>query len=529
MRHPALFVMSERTETPVDSITAPDTTEVDVGSTREYTFESVRSVSGIVRSTLGPCGKEKMIKQPDGSVLITGDGSTILDEMAIKEPAAALIVGAADAVEKRYHDGTTTAIILGAALVGEAETLVDKGVHPNAVISGYERAEAIARRELDSIAEPVGPGRSALEHVARTVIAGGNTDGNAGDLAELVVDAIELVRRGGTADPDYVRIVTQSGHPTAASEVVEGVALRDDPVRQAMPSSVKDATVFLTRDSVQLDDTEMDGTVSIEDVASFDRFVDGEAEEIRGMVRSIVDMGANAVLCSASIADEAQSALGVNDVLGVRRVDEEGLRAAAAVLDGTVVSSVMDATAADLGAGRIARDEDDELFVVTGDGERRATVLLRGPTHEVLAERERHARAAIEAVASDVDEPIVPGGGATEMEVARRVRSAAPGIGGREQLAIGAFADALEEVVSVLAGNAGRDPLDTLLAIKRAHANSDNRVGIDSEGVLRDMVDAGVIERVGTKRQVIGSATAAAQTVLRVDDVFLVGDLSDDE
>jgi chaperonin GroEL (HSP60 family) len=523
--------MSERTESAVDSITAPDTAELDAESARDYNITAVRSVSELVRTTLGPCGKEKMIEQPDGSVLITGDAVTILEEVAIEEPAAALLVGAADAVGRARHDGTTTAIVFGAALVAEAEALFDQGLHPSAVIRGYERAEAIARAELESVSQPIDVDRSVLTDIARTTMSGAKITDSRGlsELAELVVSAVELVRRGDTADPSHVRVVTQAGRSTAASEVVDGVVLRDEPVRQAMPSSVEDATVLLTRDSVQLKDTGMDATVSFEDGASFDRFVDQEADEIYAMIDSMLEMGVNAVLCSASIADRAQSVLSVNEVLGVRRVDEEALQAAAAVLGGRVVANVTDATAADFGTGRITRDENDELFTIEGDGDQRATILLCGPSHQLLAERERHVLGAVDAVANNIDEPLVAGGGATEVEIARRVRESAPRISGREQVAVEAFADALEDVVRVLATNAGQDPLETLLELRRIHADGGHRTGIDAEGTLRDLFDAGVVERVGTKRQVIESATAAASAVLGVDDVFFVGELTDDE
>lgn len=521
--------MERRTADDAGSITAPETTALAGSAAREYTLASVQTVSDTVRTTLGPRGKNKMIEQPDGSVLVTGDAATILDEVGVEAPAAALVVGAAEALGAERHDGTTTALVLGAALIAEAEALLDDGLHPNAVVRGYEHAERIARRDLDSLAEPASTDSDTATRIARTALTGVGTGAEAAALADLVVSAVDLVAADGTADADHVRVVTQAGGSTAASAVFDGVVLDDDPVRESMPASVEDATVLLTADSLQLDDTEQETSIRFEEADSFDRFVDRETAEIRALVESLVEMGVDVVLCSASIADEAQSALSVDDVLGIRRVDDEALRAAGAVLGGTVVSSVGEATPADLGAGGAVRGDEDDLYYVSGDGASRATVVLRGPGADLLADRERHVRRAVAVVTDGVGEPLVAGGGAVESALARRVRAAAPGVEGREQVAVEAFADALESVVRVLAENAGRDPLDTVLDLRRAHADGAHRTGIDETGTLRDTFEAGVVHPVGTVERVLSSATGAASTAVRVDDVLFVEDLTDDE
>lgn len=522
--------MNGRIVDEVDAITAPDAERMDAASVREYNFGAVYSVVEAVRTTLGPRGKDKMIEQPDGSVLIVNDASTVLDEIAIAEPAASLAVEAADAVGREFHDGTTTAVVICGALLEEAEGLLDRGLHPNTIVRGYERASDIARQELEALATPIGSTPSALRSVATTAMTGTGAGMSPSEITDLVVSATGLVEASGAVDADHVRVVTRTGYPTADSRVVEGAVLTDDPVRESMPRSVADATVLLTRDPVQLSDTGTDTAVKIGDAESFDRFLDQEAEQVRGMVETLVGMGVDVVLCSDSIADEAQSAMSVNGILGVRRVDDEALRATAAVLGGTVVSSLPDATTADLGTGRIVRDEDDGIFLVYGDGdgsgETRATILLCGPTEEVVDELARHAGTGLEVVASGVDEGIVAGGGATEIELAARVRDAASGVRGREQLAVEAFANALEAAVRVLVENVGRDPVDVLTALRSAHAGGTARTGIGAHGELIDTFEADVHDPAAVKRQAIDSATAAATLLIGVDDLFFVGELS---
>lgn len=516
----------ERTDSDVDAITRPGAERTEGDEAREHTFEAVQSAVNVVRTTLGPRGKDKMIEQPDGTVLITNDASTILSETVVTDPTAALVVDVADAVGRQRSDGTTTAVVLAGALVREAEALIEQGVHPSSIIRGYERAQAVARTELDALTESVDLDRETRCRVAETTMTGKGLGADRSEIVDLVVSAAEHVVDGGVVDTDRVRIVTQTGRPTTDSEVVDGAVLTDDPVRESMPKNVADARVLLTHDPVQLTDTGRDTSIEIEDTDSFERFLEQEGDQIREMVEHVTDIGANAVLCSGSIADEAQSAMSVDGVLGVRQVDDEALAFAADVLGGSVVSNVSEATAAHLGTGSLLRDADDDLYVVRGDGETRATILLRGPTQQVVEELKRHAETALEVVASADDGRLVAGGGATEVELARRVRAAAGGVEGREQLAVEAFADALESIPRVLAENAGADPLDALLELRNAHAAGEQWAGIDDRGEIRDTFEANVLEPVAVKRQAVSSATEAANLVLRIDDILTVHELS---
>jgi chaperonin GroEL (HSP60 family) len=396
------------------------------------------------------------------------------------------------------------------------------------VVRGYDRAAEITRRELADLGAAA-DGEADLRRVVETAMAGKGLDADRSTLVDLVISAADLVEEDGSVDPEHIRIVTQTGRPVADSKLVDGAVLNDEPLRESMPRSVERGRVLLTRDPVQLADSSLDMNVEMPDADAFSRFLEQEDEQVRNLVAGLVDLGADAVFCSSSIADEAQSALAVQDVLGVRRIDDEALAAAAAVLGGTVVSSVRDATADDLGEGSVTRDEDDELFVVRADGGTRATVLLCAPTEQLAGELQRHVETAIDVLTSAAGGHVVAGGGATEVELARRVRAAAAGTAGREQLAVEAFADAIEGVPRVLAANAGLDPVDALVDLRNAHADGGSRTGVAADGTLIDTFEAGVREPVGVKRQAIASAVEAAGLVLRIDGILTVGELSDTE
>jgi chaperonin GroEL (HSP60 family) len=514
-------------ESEIAGIVSPETTRSGPKSAREINLSAVQSVVETVRSTLGPRGKDKLIEKPDGEVLITNDSETILSETAVSNPVASLTISVAKAVGQEYHDGSTTAVILTGALLDAAESLIEQGVAPNVVARGFERARQCADRSLDDVMIPGGWNVEVLTHVAETATTGTGLGMAGSDVATLVVEAAELVRDADSFDPDRIRIVTQTGQSPATSTVSRAVALAKDPVRQAMPDEVIDGRVLFIRGSLELSDTNQKTSIVIEDVDSFTRFHEREATEIRDLAGRVVDLGADAVLCSRSIADEAQSVLSRENVLAIRQVDEDALNTIAASLGGTVVSSVTEATTDDLGSGDFRRDPDDELFCIEGNGEPRPTIIIRGPTQGMVDELSQHVETGLEIVAGASDGGVVGGAGALEVELSHRLRRAARGIDGREQLAFEAFADALEQIPQTLGENAGLDPVGALVSLRTAHASGDRWAGIGENGDIINAVDTNVYEPVEMKRQVLKSATEAATLVLRIDDVLTVDALSE--
>jgi chaperonin GroEL (HSP60 family) len=516
--------MYDATEGELADITAPEAVNVGTESARDINFAAVRAVVDTVSSTLGPRGNDKLIEQPDGEVLITNDTETILGETTTRNPVASLAIDVAEAVDHEYDDGSTTAIVLTGALLDAAEDLLDRGVSANVVARGYGRALRHLDDELEELKRPA-RGDETTRRAVETAITGKGFGMARSDIVDLVFAAADSVRNDDAIDTDRIRTVTQTGQATADSTVTPGVALANEPVRQAMPSEVEDGRVLLIRGSIELTDTKQKTSIDIGDAESFTRFHEQEAGEIRELAERVTELGADAVLCSRSIADEAQSVLSRDGVLAVRQVDDDALSAIATELDATVVSGVAEASAADLGRGSLRRDESDELLLVEGEGERRPTIVLRGPTQHVADELERHVRTGLEVVAA-ADGGVVGGAGALEAELACGLRRAARSIDGREQLAFEAFADALDRIPRTLAERAGVDPVDALISLRTAHDAGDQWTGIGAGGDFVDALEAGVVEPVEMKRQVLSSATEATTLVLRIDDVLTVHELS---
>ena len=501
---------------------------------QEYNVSAARAVAEAVRSTLGPKGMDKMLVDSMGDVTVTNDGVTILQEMDIDNPTAEMVIEVAETQEDEAGDGTTTAVAVAGELLKNAEDLLERDVHPTTAIKGFSLASDHARGAVDDIATDVdADDAELLRKAAETSMTGKGAETNKEHLAELVVGAVRAVTVDGTVDLEFLHTETQSGRSVSESELIEGAVIDKDPTHDEMPESVEDARALLIDEPIEVDEADVDTDVTVTDPSQVQQFLDQEEEEIRQKVQQIADLGANVVFCQKGIDDLAQYYLASEGVLAVRRVKKSDLEFLAEVLGASVVSD-LDAAASDvLGTGSVRRDGDAEQFVVESDVEdsHGVTLLLRGSTEHVVDELERGVSDALEVVGQTVsDGRVLAGGGAVEIELARRLRDYADSVSGREQLAVEAFADSLELVPRVLAENAGLDSIDTLVDLRAAHEDGDERAGLNVfTGDVGDTYDAGVVEPAHAKEQALSSATEVANLVLKIDDIISAGSMDDDE
>jgi thermosome len=504
---------------------------------QNYNIQAAQAVAQSVRTTLGPKGMDKMLVDSMGDVTITNDGVTILKEMDIDNPTAEMIVEVAETQEDEAGDGTTTAVAIAGELLKNAEDLLDQDIHPTAIIKGFHMASGEARDEVDDIAREVDPeDEDLLRSVAETSMTGKGTDLNKEFLAELIVDGVKQVtvenEEGDyVVDLEFLEIESQTGRGVTESELLQGAVIDKDPVHDDMPREVTDADVLLLNDPIEVEETEVDANVNIEDPDQLQSFLDSEEEQLKEMVDQIAATGADVVFCQKGIDDLAQHYLAKEGILAVRRAKKSDLQFLQEVLGATKVSDLDSVTEEHLGHGDVVRSEDDEMFYVTGDDAHGVTLLLRGSTDHVVDELERGVDDALEVVAQAIsDGRVLAGGGAIETELASQLRDYADGVEGREQLAVEAFADAVELVPRVLAENAGLDPIDTLVDLRAAHEGGDVTAGLDVfTGDIEDTYEAGVVEPAHAKEQALGSAAEAANLVLKIDDIISAGDLSTDK
>ena len=515
-------------------IMGDDAQRVQDRNAQDYNISAARAVAQSVRSTLGPKGMDKMLVDSMGSVTITNDGVTILKEMDIDNPTAEMIIEVAETQEDEAGDGTTTAVAIAGELLKNAEDLLEQDIHPTAIIKGFHMASEQAREEVDNVAEQVDAGdEELLKKVAETSMTGKGAELNKEHLAQLIVDAVSQVtvetdEGDNVVDLEFLEIETQTGRSASESELLEGAIVDKDPVHDDMPTEVEDAKVLLLNEAIEVEEANADTNVSIDSPDQLQQFLDQEEAQLKKKVEQITETGANVVFCQKGIDDLAQHYLAKEGILAVRRAKTSDLEFLKEVLDAAVVSDLDSVSTTELGEGSVVRDETDDMFYVTGEDAHGVTLLLRGSTEHVVDELERGITDALEVVAQTVsDGRVLSGGGAIEVELASRLRDYVDSVSGREQLAVEAFADALELVPRVLAENAGLDSIDTLVDLRAAHESGDERAGLNVfSGDVEDTFEAGIVEPAHAKEQALTSATEAANLVLKIDDIISAGDLS---
>jgi thermosome len=509
-------------------------TQRDTG--RQATHNNIAAAKAIaeaVRSTLGPKGMDKMMVDSMGDVVITNDGVTILKEIEVEHPAAKMIVEVAKTQDSECGDGTTTAVILAGELLKNAEELLNKGVHATAIGNGYRRAATEADAIMQKYARPIRRNEtSKLRAVAVTAMTGKSSEAMAEFLAEITVSAVRSVAEGSgrntTVDRDDIKIQKKQGASIGDTELVTGIILDKEPVHTGMPRRIEKAKVALVDAAFEIRKTEFDAKIQINDPSQVQAFLDQEEDTIRKLVMKVKKAGANVVVCQKGIDDLAQHFMAKQGIMAIRRAKKSDMEALARATGGSIVSSIDSISKDDLGAAGLVETRkignDDMTFITNCSNPKSVSILVRGGTEHVIDEIERNLEDAIGVVSLVIEDGrMVTGGGAAEIELALKLRKYAPRVGGREQLAIEAFADAIEIVPRTLAENAGLDVIDTLMALRKAHTRKGRNphAGLDVfSGKVVNMRSRNVMEPLRVKTQAISSATDVASMILRIDDII---------
>jgi archaeal chaperonin len=489
---------------------------------------AAKAVAGAVRSTLGPKGMDKMLVDTIGDVVITNDGVTILKEMDIEHPAAKMMVEIAKTQDDEVGDGTTTAVIIAGELLKKAEELLEMDIHPTVITLGYRQAAEKAQELLKTIAIDVKAKDTAiLAKIAGTAMTGKNAEASKDKLCDLIVRAITLVADAdGTVDTENVKVEKRVGGSIDESEIIEGMIIDKERVHPGMPKSVKNAKILLLNAAVEYKKTEVDAEISITSPDQLQMFLDEEERMIKGIVEKIKASGANVLFCQKGIDDIAQHYLSKAGIFATRRVKKSDMEKLARATGAALISSIDAISADELGIAGIVEERkvggEEMIFVEKCKNPKAVSIIIKGGTDHVVDELGRALEDALRVVACVVeDKKVVAGGGAPEVELSLRLREYAATQGGRIQLAIEAFAGALEIIPRTLAENAGLDPIDELVELRAAHEKGHKTYGLDVfDGKAVDMWEAGVVEPLRVKTQAISSAAEAAVMILRIDDVI---------
>lgn len=494
---------------------------------------AARVVAESVKTTLGPKGMDKMLVDSLGDVVVTNDGVTILKEMDIEHPAAKMMVEVAKTQDDEVGDGTTTAVVIGGELLKKAEDLLDQEIHPTVIANGYRVAAERANKILDKMAIPISmEDDKMLKKVAVTAMTGKGAEKAKEYLADLVVKAVKAVAESGdkgdiTIDTDYIKMEKKEGGSIENTELVEGIVIDKERVHPAMPRKVKKAKIALLNSALEVKGTETDAEIRITDPNQLKAFLAEEENMLKDMVEKITSSGAKVLICQKGIDDLAQHYLAKAGMLAVRRSKKSDMEKLARATGASIVTNLDDLTKKDLGyAGTVEEvkiGDDEMIYVKDCRDPKSVTILVRGSTEHIVDEVERAIEDCLGVVPAAIrDKKIVGGGGSPEIEVSKGLREYAKSVGGREQLAIESFADAIEVIPRALAENAGLDPIDTLVDLRAKHEKvNGTKFGLDVyTGKVNDMVKEGVVEPLKVKTQAIDSASEVAVMILRIDDVI---------
>ncbi len=490
------------------------------------------AIAQIIKTTLGPKGMDKMLVSDLGDIIITNDGATILEEMNIEHPTAKLMVEIAKTQDKEVGDGTTTSVVIAGNLLKNAGQLLDKNIHPTTVIKGFELAEQKSQQLLSELGQDVTPNdKDTLKKIALVAMGskGIGSEEEKKIISDIIVDAVSQVseQRDGSyyVDLELVKIEKKEGGEVADTRLVNGIVIDKEVVHAGMPKKVDNAKIALIDSALEIEKTETDAKINITAPDQLEAFLKQEEEMLKTMVEKIKQSGANVVFVQKGIDDLAQHYLAKAGILAVRRVKKSDMEKLSRATGAKIASSLDDLNPNDLGEAELVEERkvagESMVFVERCKDPKSVTIFVRGGTEHVVNEVERAIKDALGAVASTLEEgKYVVGGGSVEIELALKLRDYAKEVGGREQLAVEAFAEALESIPVTLAENGGMDAIDTLVELRNKHSKGDTDYGVDVvEGKVSNLKEKGILEPLKVKKQAISSAIETARLILRIDDI----------
>lgn len=486
---------------------------------------AAKAISSAVRTTLGPKGMDKMLVNPVGDMVITNDGATILRELDIKHPAAKMMVEIARTQEDKAGDGTTSAVVLAGELLNKAHKMIEQDVHPTTITRGYMLASLKALEILDGLA--IEASEDILANVAKTALTGKSADLALEPLVQLCVKTAQAIKEGGTVNiKENINIIHQRGGSIKNTKFVHGLVLDKARAHNNMPRKVENAKIAVIDVGIEVKKTHMNSKINITSPELLSEARLEESRVVEEQVEALLKSGANVIITQKGIDEIGMHYLTKKGVLAVRRCKEEEIKKVIKATGARIVSKLDGVEESDLGKAGIVEERGvgnyKMVYIEECENPKAVTILIHSGAEHVADEIERALDDALRVVGVVIEDgKIVAGGGSTEMEMAMKLREYATTVGGREQIAILAYADALEEIPKGIAENAGLDAIDTLVELRNAHNNGIRTAGLNVfTGKTDDAIELGIVEPLRVKTQEIKSATDAANMIMRVDDIL---------
>jgi len=505
---------------------------------KEQNFAAAIAIAEIIKSSLGPKGMSKLLVDNLGDITISNDGKTILDEIEVEHPAAKMIVEIAKTQYNKVGDGTTTSVVIAGELLKKAQNLLDEDIHPNVIFHGYRLAMKKAEEILNTISKKINiQDKNTFKKVAKTSMNSKNIVGAQEKFAEIAMNAIMQVRNprngGFTADLDDIQIIKKSGKSIQDSELIFGLIVDKEVVHSGMPKRITNVKIAVIDTALEIEKTEFTAEIRVKNPNQLQNFIDQEDKMLKDMTDKIISSGANVVFCQKGIDDTAQDFLAKSGVLSVRRVKKSDMEKLTRATGAQILNRIEDLSPKSLGIAGLVEEmkvgKDNMIFITGCKDPKAVSILVRGSSTNIVEEANRSMHDALCAVKALVEDPaIIAGGGATLMELSKQLRNYASTIGGKEQLAIEAYAEALEIVPKILAENAGMDPVELIADLRAKHEQSngtDYGIELFTQKIC-NMIDVDVIEPRSVLLQAIHSATEVACLIVKIDDVIVASKLS---
>lgn len=498
---------------------------------RLSSFVGAIAIGDLVKSTLGPKGMDKILVshgRSAGSVEVTNDGATILKSVGVDNPAAKILVDMSKVQDDEVGDGTTSVTVLASELLREAEKLIELKIHPQTIIAGWRRAVDIARDALTKSAQDhsgdVEKFKEDLLNIARTTLSSKILSQHKEFFSKLAVDAV--LRLKGSGELSAIQLIKKSGGTLEDSFLDEGFLLDKKPgVHQ--PKRVENAKILIANTPMDTDKIKVFGShIKVDSMSKIADLEMAEKEKMKDKVNRILNHKCNVFINRQLIYNYPEQLFADAGVMAIEHADFDGIERLALVTGGEIVSTFDNPEMVKLGTCDVIEQVmigEDTLLRFSGVklGEA-CTIVIRGATQQIVDEAERSLHDALCVLTATVKESrVVFGGGCSESLMACAVLKKASETPGKEAIAMEAFARALFQLPTVIADNAGYDSAQLVSELRAAHTQGVCTMGLNMEvGKVGCMKELGITESFAVKRQVLMSASEAAEMILRVDDII---------
>jgi T-complex protein 1 subunit delta len=518
------------------------TTEEKPKDVRHNNILAAKTLSDIVRTSLGPKGMDKMIKDSKGKVIITNDGATIVNHLQVLHPTAKMLVETSKAQDIAAGDGTTSVVILAGALLGQAQILLDKNISPTVIADGFTDACTEAQKIIDDLEKKVElTDKEALVQNCITSLSSKVVSNYSEILAPLAVDAVlKLVKNGEIYHDDVdlkdIRVSKKLGGTIEDTKMVDGIVFTDNKISKAAggPSKIENPKIGLIQFCINHPKTDMDSTLEIQEYSQMDRVLKEERAHIVKMVKKIKETGCNVLLIQKSILRDAVNDLALHflakaKILVIKDVEREDVEFICKTLNCKPIAHIDSFTPEKLGTAakceEVTLSEGSKIIEITGvpNEAKTVSILCRGSNQLVLDETERSLHDALCVVRSIIKrKAMVPGGSAPETEIAVKLAELANKTQGFKSYCLKAFADALEVIPYTLAENAGLKPVEIVTELRNKHKNGDKFAGINvKKGIISNMFDEKVIQPSLVTISALKLATEVVRMILKIDDIVI--------